>query len=92
MNIPLGGSKDGQAEVVGRDGSGVEELSDPIATAKEFLMVHKLAKIVVVIDTHCLDNGAFVYTGDSPSTYQACSLDEVSSFRLLVCALSDRQQ
>ena len=48
------------------------------ATAEEFLKAHRTAKIVVVIDTHCLDNRYFVYTGDSADEYKACSLKEVS--------------
>ncbi|KAF9642917.1 hypothetical protein BDM02DRAFT_3132771 [Thelephora ganbajun] len=36
-----------------------------------------MAKIVTIIHTHCLDNGFFVWTGDSPETYHACSLLEI---------------
>jgi hypothetical protein len=46
--------------------------------AEEFLKKHPITKIVVVVDTHYLDNGYFVYTGDSPDTYKACSLKEAS--------------
>jgi len=46
------------------------------AMAEELLERYPTAKIVVVIDTHCLDNGYFVYTGNSPETYKACSLKE----------------
>jgi hypothetical protein len=43
-----------------------------------FLKRHPFARIVVVIDTHCLENGAFVYEGDSPESYQGCLLPEAS--------------
>ena len=50
-------------------------------TAKEarlFFKQHLTAKIVVIVDTHTLDNGAFVYSGSSPETFQTCRLLEVS--------------
>lgn len=43
-----------------------------------FFKRHPTAKIVIIVDTHCLDNGAFVYEGHSPETFKACGLDEVS--------------
>ena len=53
--------------------------SNPETGAQAFLARYPTAKIVVVVDTHCLDsNGAFVYTGDSPDTYLACVLPTVS--------------
>lgn len=55
----------------------IEESQNPNKDAKDFLRKNPTAKIVVVIDTHCLENGAFVWTGDSPTSYQACFLAEV---------------
>ena len=49
------------------------------AAAGKFLSSRKTAKIVVVIDTHCLEEtGAFVWCGKTPTDYQACRLDRVS--------------
>jgi len=66
-----------------------EELANPTHEAKAFLKSHPMAKIVVVIDTHCLENGAFVYKGDSPVTYEACSLLEVGVVRYPTFAPAD---
>jgi len=49
-----------------------------LSVAEAFLEKHSTAKIVFIVDTHCLDNGYFVYKGASPKTYEACSLLEVS--------------
>lgn len=54
------------------------ETTDTSKPAEEFLEKHPTAKIVVVIDTHCLENGYFVWTGDSKGELQACSLLTVS--------------
>jgi len=48
-------------------------------TAEGFLKAHRTAKIVIVIDTHCIENGFFIYKGDSPENYAACSLLEVNA-------------
>lgn len=42
-----------------------------------FMTHYPTAKIVIVIETHCLENGCFVWKGESPTTYEACSLLEV---------------
>lgn len=52
--------------------------SKDVSIAQKFLDEHNTAKIVFIVDTHCLENGFFVYQGDSPNTYNACSLLEVS--------------
>ena len=46
---------------------------------EQFLKAQATANIVVVIDTHCIENGFFIYKGDSPENYAACSLLEVSA-------------
>jgi len=53
--------------------------SKDTSLAENFLKKHKAAKIIVIVDTHCLENGYFVWTGDSPQDYRACSLLEVST-------------
>ena len=59
-----------------------EEVLDAIAEAKDFLARYTTAKIIVVIDTHCVENGAFLWTGDSSVTFQSCSLLEAGLLRI----------
>lgn len=47
--------------------------------AEEFLKKRKTAKILFIVDTHCLENGCFVYEGDSPTEYRACTLFDVGT-------------
>lgn len=56
----------------------LEELMGDLRRALTFLGTHETAKIVVVIDTHCADNGFPMYAGNDSMSYQACSLFEVS--------------
>jgi hypothetical protein len=60
-------------------GVNMKELEDPFTEATAFLDRYKSAKIVVIVDTHCLEGGFFVYTGSSPADYLACGLEEVQS-------------
>ena len=48
--------------------------TDTSEAAQGFLAEFPTAKIVVIIDTHCLKNGFFVWTGNSKDSYQACPL------------------
>ena len=81
MNITLGGDNCGDIQVEGGPYDSLESILDYREGAKAFLKDHPVAKIVVVIDTHCLENGAFVYAGNSngndPKMYEGCSLLEV---------------
>lgn len=74
MGISLGSPTGDVVRVTER---GSQEIPDGIAYAKAFLKKRQAAKIVVVVDTHCLDNGAFVYEGSTPQTYSGCRLEEV---------------
>ena len=47
-----------------------------------------MAKIIVVVDTHCLENGSFVWTGDRPTAYEGCSLLEVCIWTFARCTCS----
>ena len=76
---------DDEAEEAKGSEPNIKEVPDPVVNTKTFLQEHPMAKIVVIIDTHCLENGAFVYTGSSPGTYEACSLKTVSPFEHRVC-------
>lgn len=51
--------------------------SNETAQAIKFMKKHPLAKIVVIVDTHAAENGFFVWVGDTPDDYRACSLLEV---------------
>jgi hypothetical protein len=53
--------------------------ADASERAETFLEVHPTAKIIVVIDTHSLDNGFLLWRGTAASNYQACSLLEVGA-------------
>jgi hypothetical protein len=44
----------------------------------EFLARHPTAKIIIVLDTHCLsENGAFIWKGHSAETCLFCRMKEV---------------
>ena len=69
----------------GTQKEGPNDANDPLyqttaspTAAVEFLKAHPTAKIIFIVDTHSADNGYFLYAGDSPKTYEACSLLEVS--------------
>jgi hypothetical protein len=73
---------------IGADGPAVEVKStigdDTVVTATsvaavDFLKEYPAAKIIIIVDTHCLDTGAFVWRGDSPVSYETCTLPEVSA-------------
>lgn len=53
--------------------------TDTPETAGTFLMDHPTAKIIVVIDTHCIDNGFLLWRGTTAENLLACSLSEVST-------------
>lgn len=55
-----------------------EEDDDPMPTITDFLTTHPSAKIVVVVDTHCLqETGSFIWKGDKPEHYEPCTIEEV---------------
>lgn len=76
LDITLGGEGDAASEEDGEGGDSKSSVNDE-ARAARFLTSHRSAKILVVVDTHCLDIGAFVYEGHSATTYEGCSLPEV---------------
>lgn len=53
--------------------------TDTSEAAEDFLQEHLMAKIVVVIDTHCLENGFLLWRGTTADDYKACTLLEVST-------------
>lgn len=53
------------------------EIGRALADAAAFLEQHATAKIVVVLDTHCIeDDGRFIWGGDK-ANYQTCRMEEV---------------
>lgn len=56
---------------------GVTQPPDGPSMAEAFVAAHPSAKLVFIIDTHCLENGHFVWTGKTPQDLSACELIEV---------------
>jgi hypothetical protein len=53
-------------------------IRSPADDVGDFLDQHTTAKIVVIVDTHCLEEtGSFIYKGSTPETYEACRMKEV---------------
>jgi len=63
------------------------DVSDERDAAIEFLKARPTAKILVIIDTHCLENGYFTYVGDDAVSLQGCSLLEVCLSLDIMCGL-----
>ena len=74
MDIVLGGNDSDNAH------SNLSSSAKPSDEALSFFQDHPTAKIIIVVDTHCVENGAFVYEGDSLATFKACYLPEVCSY------------
>lgn len=61
-----------------------QKLPETFPEIDNFMIQHPSAKIVLVVDTHCLqDSGAFICSGDGPKSYAPCTLWEVSALRLV---------
>ena len=73
MDVSLQGYKDGMDVIMA--GKRVE---DPLGAISTFLRKYDTAKIIFILDTHCGDNGRFIYKGNTPKTYEACTLHEVT--------------
>ena len=51
----------------------------PNPEVSNFLDQHPTAKIIVIIDTHCIqETGGFLWRGTDSESYQSCSLYDVS--------------
>lgn len=69
-SVPLDGSWHEPGTTVG-------PLPDP--EISHFLDEHPTAKIIVVVDTHCLqETGGFIWCGTGPESYRSCGLYDVS--------------
>ena len=79
LDIPLDGEDHGEQCEDSQDVTH-ESVEDPIQKAVEFLARFETAKIVVVFDTHSVDNGAFIWRGNSAdkSSLESCYMLEVS--------------
>ena len=79
LDIRLDGTKTGTVNMAQYGGRVSSE------GAARFLAANKTAKIVVVIDTHCLEEtGSFVWRGSEPCDYEACLLPHVSTKPLCI--------
>lgn len=58
-----------------------EVVTSSVEEVTRFLNKYKTAKIVVAIDTHSLDNGFFAFEGNSATSYKACSMLEVNTWK-----------
>ena len=56
----------------------VEPVTNNPDVNTDVLWMDDTAKIVFILDTHCAENGRFIYTGDNPQSSKACSLLEGS--------------
>ena len=56
--------------------------SKDTSLAERFLQHHSTVKIVVIVDTHCVENGYFAWNKNGGGDYESCSLFEVSSSTL----------
>ena len=57
-----------------------EEVNNPVVEALNFLSRFPTAKIIIVVDTHSVENGAFAWTSDpdNPKAFKTCYLYEAS--------------
>ena len=87
LDAPLDGSM--AEEMDGKSGSSrrrVAKRERIRQAAADFLDHHSTAKIVVVVDTHCLEEtGGFIYGGDAPESYESCHMVHVSIPCLMHC-------
>lgn len=86
MDVALDTGKDQTPVATVQKGKGKKKSSaddEAVGEVLEFLTKWESAKIVVVVETHCLDTGVFVWKGDEPANYQTCSFLEVSICDLL---------
>jgi len=68
------GAEDAKAN---EDGDEAFDVIDDSGAALRFLDTRPTARILIIIDTHCLENGYFTYIGNNPVAYETCSLLEV---------------
>ena len=83
MDVPLEGMNSKKKVSTRANDSQLAKSKKPIQDVVDFLEKHESARIVLIIDTHCLDCGGFVWTGDSPQTFQGCTVGEVCPFGTL---------
>ena len=75
MDVPLTGTMADTKMVEPKQA--VKKMKNPNGEVEEFLQEHKTAKIVVIIETHLMENGRFIWCGHNPDTYKVCTLWEV---------------
>ena len=51
----------------------------PSPEVTDFLKRHPQARIIVVVDTHCIqETGGFLWYGSEPKSFQSCTLYDVN--------------
>ena len=85
MDVSLQGYKDGMD--VFHAG---KRVANGLNAISAFLRKYDTAKIIFILDTHCRDNGHFVYKGTDPQSYEACSLLEVSGIAASHSPMADQ--
>ena len=55
----------------------VKKAKNPTKEVEAFLNEHKVAKIVVIVETHASDNGRFVWRSLGKNSHDACTLYDV---------------
>ncbi|KAF9784726.1 hypothetical protein BJ322DRAFT_1021414 [Thelephora terrestris] len=78
MSVPLTGTGDAEKSKKGK-GKKVKKPSSLVGDVAKFLETYPTAKIVLVVETHCLENGRFVWDGHDAESYQGCLLEEIVS-------------
>ena len=82
MDVPLDNTEDETPVAKTHKSKGKGKLGhnddEPIEEVVKFLTKWESAKIVVVVETHCLESGVLIWKGNEPANYETCSLFEVS--------------
>jgi hypothetical protein len=90
LDVPLSGAMVKMDRVIDKS----LEIGRDLAMADDFLKWHPTAKIIVVVDTHCLDEtGFFIWGGTDAASYKASCLEDVCTVWFgLQCIASLRSQ
>lgn len=62
-----------------------EVIRSNVSDVVRFLESHPAAKIMVFIETHCLENGRFIWKGEN-GDFQGCLMSDVSIFYSIIHA------
>ena len=96
LDLPLDTTREETREHNEYDDIVHDLVKDPITEAMVFLKRFERAKIVVILDTHSVENGAFVWVqpekeGEPPKTCYMLEVSPHEPYRLLYSYLADYQ-